>query len=100
MECYINAKKIVGVVKRKEEAAQEYQEAVERGEGAYLAQEGKNGVLLVFTVEFHAPPMNIFRRIYFLFFTLHRISQRFLRKAWKFASKFFDYRCSKICMSS
>jgi hypothetical protein len=40
-EAFINAKRVVGVVKEKEEARREYRKAVEAGHGAYLMDESE-----------------------------------------------------------
>lgn len=48
-EAYINDKHIVGKVKEKTEAREEYKQAIERGDGAYLLEE-EESVPNVFTV--------------------------------------------------
>lgn len=46
-EAFINGKHVIGVVKEKEKAHQEYQEAVARGDGAYLLDHEKGDVFSV-----------------------------------------------------
>jgi Vault protein inter-alpha-trypsin domain len=46
---FLAKKHIVGVVKEKEEAHKEYQEAIEQGHGAYLLDDGKGYEILEMT---------------------------------------------------
>jgi poly [ADP-ribose] polymerase len=49
-EAFINGKHLVGVAKEKEQAHQEFCEAVERGDGAYLLDEAPSGNVFVVSV--------------------------------------------------
>eukprot|EP00727_Mastigamoeba_balamuthi_P010920 m51a1_g6450 putative C-tail anchored protein (622) ;mRNA; f:432585-438198 len=46
-EAFINSKRVVGVVKEKEQAHKEYEEAVKRGDGAYLLDETPGNVFTI-----------------------------------------------------
>ena len=47
-EAEIQGKKIVGVVKEKEQAAREYAQAIRQGDGAYLLEQGLIHISLSF----------------------------------------------------
>ena len=47
-EAEIQGKRVVGVAKEKNQAKVEYDQAVSKGDGAYLLEQGKGGYLSLF----------------------------------------------------